>query len=101
MPVVCPNIGSRLWARQVASAPNPGGNPGPLPGRACRRGGPQQDLPATTLGGRADYAFPFHALDQARRPVVADRQPSLQVTGGGFAVAHDNADGAVIKLFAA
>src|ERR1039458_7321373 len=57
-----------------------------------------ENHPLAGVIGGADDAFLFHALDERRRLVVADRQPPLDIAGRAFFVAQHNGDGTIVEI---
>ena len=58
----------------------------------------QHFAPAAVFFGRADDAFLFHLIDQARGPRVADAQLPLQQRDAGFLLQSHDVDGALQQI---
>jgi hypothetical protein len=56
-----------------------------------------QDFPFADMICGADQPVLFHLLNKPRSFVIADRQFSLNVAGGTFAIFRDDLDGGVIE----
>src|SRR5438094_932640 len=57
-----------------------------------------QDFALAGVIGLADYTLLLHALHQGGGAVVADREPPLDVTGRGLAVAQHDLHGLLIEV---
>src|SRR6056297_3890910 len=56
-----------------------------------------QDLAFSDMIGSRNHPFFLHLLDQSGGLVVADCQLALDIGGGTFAVAHNDAHGLIVK----
>src|SRR5271156_6659195 len=68
--------------------------------RSSVRTAADQHLALADMVGLADHALGLHALDQARRAVVADLQIALDEAGRGLALARHQRDRLVVEIVA-